>query len=73
MVQLLSALWIQVNLPDNLPANIEAIAHSFCLALISSRLKVNIQIHSLLLCCLSTPLIKIVILAIECDCGLLYV
>ncbi|KAH6762491.1 hypothetical protein C2S52_019924 [Perilla frutescens var. hirtella] len=39
VVQLLSALWIQVNLPDNLPANIEAIAHSFCLALISSRLK----------------------------------
>ncbi|XP_047975823.1 protein SEMI-ROLLED LEAF 2 isoform X1 [Salvia hispanica] len=39
VVQLLSALWIQVNLPDNLPANLEAIAHSFCLALISSRLK----------------------------------
>ncbi|KAL7082972.1 hypothetical protein ACP275_14G133400 [Erythranthe tilingii] len=39
IAQLLSALWIQVNLPDNLPANIEAMAHSFCLALISSRLK----------------------------------
>ncbi|KAK6143845.1 hypothetical protein DH2020_024193 [Rehmannia glutinosa] len=39
MAQLLSALWIQINLPDNLPANIEAIAHSFCLALISCRLK----------------------------------
>ncbi|CAA0827273.1 Uncharacterized protein SHERM_22968 [Striga hermonthica] len=39
MTQLLSAVWIQVNLPDNLPANIEAIAHSFCLALISCRLK----------------------------------
>lgn len=41
ILQLLSALWIQVNLPDNKPANIEAIAHSFCLALISSRLKVR--------------------------------
>ncbi|KAL0454647.1 UNVERIFIED_CONTAM: protein SEMI-ROLLED LEAF 2 [Sesamum latifolium] len=39
LAQLLSALWIQVNLSDNLPANLEAIAHSFCLALISSRLK----------------------------------
>ncbi|KAL2231298.1 UNVERIFIED_CONTAM: Protein SEMI-ROLLED LEAF 2 [Sesamum indicum] len=39
IAQLLSALWIQVNLSDNLPANLEAIAHSFCLALISSRLK----------------------------------
>ncbi|KAL0375829.1 UNVERIFIED_CONTAM: protein SEMI-ROLLED LEAF 2 [Sesamum calycinum] len=39
ITQLLSALWIQVNLSDNLPANLEAIAHSFCLALISSRLK----------------------------------
>ncbi|GER48585.1 ARM repeat superfamily protein [Striga asiatica] len=39
MAQLLSALWIEVNLPDNLPANIEAIAQSFCLALISCRLK----------------------------------
>lgn len=39
ILQLLSALWIQVNLPDNKPANIEAIAHSFCLALISSRLE----------------------------------
>ncbi|CAA0816532.1 Uncharacterized protein SHERM_16398 [Striga hermonthica] len=39
MSQLLSALWIEVNLPDNLPANIEAIAQSFCLALISCRLK----------------------------------
>ncbi|KAG8363903.1 hypothetical protein BUALT_Bualt19G0070900 [Buddleja alternifolia] len=39
IAQLLSFLWIQVNLHDNLPANIEAIAHSFCLALISSQLK----------------------------------
>ncbi|KAK3034057.1 hypothetical protein RJ639_034282 [Escallonia herrerae] len=37
--QLLSAFWRQANLPDNLPSNIEAIAHSFCLTLISSRLR----------------------------------
>lgn len=43
ILQLLSALWIQVSLPDNMPANIEAIAHSFCLALISSCLKVITQ------------------------------
>lgn len=36
--QLLSALWIQANLPDNLPSNFEAIAHSFVLTLLSSRL-----------------------------------
>ncbi|KAK3031229.1 hypothetical protein RJ639_036884, partial [Escallonia herrerae] len=39
--QLLSAFWRQANLPDNLPLNIEAIAHSFCLTLISSRLRVK--------------------------------
>ncbi|XP_059652292.1 protein SEMI-ROLLED LEAF 2 [Cornus florida] len=38
VAQLLSAFWMQANLPDNLPSNIEAIAHSFCLTLISSRL-----------------------------------
>ncbi|XP_056168593.1 protein SEMI-ROLLED LEAF 2 isoform X2 [Syzygium oleosum] len=36
--QLLSALWIQANVPDNLPSNFEAIAHSFVLTLLSSRL-----------------------------------
>ncbi|KAM1549263.1 hypothetical protein ACFX1Z_010345 [Malus domestica] len=36
---LLSAFWIQANLPDNLPSNIEAVAHSFSLVLISSHLK----------------------------------
>jgi hypothetical protein len=40
MGQLLSAFWIQANLPDNLPSNIEAIAHSFILALIVLRIKV---------------------------------
>lgn len=39
IAQLLSAFWIQANLPDNLPSNIEAIAQSFSLTLISSRLK----------------------------------
>ncbi|CAA2959618.1 Hypothetical predicted protein [Olea europaea subsp. europaea] len=39
ILQLLSALWIQANLLDNLPANVEAIAHSFCLVLIASCLK----------------------------------
>ncbi|XP_058084129.1 protein SEMI-ROLLED LEAF 2 [Magnolia sinica] len=37
--QLLSAFWIQANLPDNLPVNFEAIAHSYSLALLSSHLK----------------------------------
>ena len=44
ITQVLTALWIQANLSDNLPANIEAIAHSFFLTLITSRLKVRIQI-----------------------------
>lgn len=37
--QLLSAFWVQANLSDNLPSNLEAIAHSFCLTLVSSQLK----------------------------------
>ncbi|VVA96583.1 unnamed protein product [Arabis nemorensis] len=37
--QLLSAFWIQSALPDILPSNIEAIAHSFSLVLLSLRLK----------------------------------
>ncbi|KHN23226.1 hypothetical protein glysoja_046386, partial [Glycine soja] len=39
MAQLLSAFWIQANLPDNLPSNIEAVAHSFILTLIVLRIK----------------------------------
>lgn len=39
ITQLLSAFFLQANLPDNLPSNIEAIAHSFCLTLLSSRLR----------------------------------
>lgn len=40
VAHLLSAFWIQATLSDNLPANIEAISHSFILTIISSRLKV---------------------------------
>ncbi|MED6134455.1 hypothetical protein PIB30_037252 [Stylosanthes scabra] len=39
MAQLLSAFWIQANLPDNLPSKFEAIAHSFMLTLTVLRLK----------------------------------
>ncbi|KAM7274041.1 hypothetical protein ACFE04_028705 [Oxalis oulophora] len=39
VAQLLSAFWIQATLPDNLPSNIEAIAHSFMLTIVYSRLK----------------------------------
>lgn len=41
IADLLSAFWIQANLPDNLPSNIEAIAHSFILMIVSSHLKVK--------------------------------
>lgn len=39
IAQLLSAFWIQATLPDNLPSNFEAIAHSFGLTLASLHLK----------------------------------
>ncbi|KAJ0912836.1 hypothetical protein HanRHA438_Chr06g0278771 [Helianthus annuus] len=39
ITQLLSAFWIQANLPDNTLQNIEALAYSFCLTLISLRLR----------------------------------
>ncbi|KAJ8447080.1 hypothetical protein Cgig2_022809 [Carnegiea gigantea] len=39
IAQLLSGFWIQANLSDNLPSNFEAIAHSYCLTLISSHIK----------------------------------
>ncbi|PSS00223.1 hypothetical protein CEY00_Acc24192 [Actinidia chinensis var. chinensis] len=42
IAQLLSAFWVQANLPDNMPSNIEAVAHSYCLTLISLRLNVEI-------------------------------
>ena len=51
VAQLLSAFWVQANLPDNQPSNIEAIAHSYCLTLISLRLKVRILLYFLLLAC----------------------
>ena len=45
IAQLLSAFWVQANLPDNLPSNIEAVAHSYCLTLMSLRLKVEIPVY----------------------------
>ncbi|CAO2836520.1 unnamed protein product [Amaranthus hypochondriacus] len=39
ILQLLSGFWIQANLSDNVPSNFEAIAHSYCLMLISSHIK----------------------------------
>nr|GLL37390.1 protein EFR3 homolog B [Ipomoea trifida] len=39
ITQLLSAFWFQANMSDNLPANVEAITQSFCLTLISLRLR----------------------------------
>ncbi|XP_050381062.1 protein SEMI-ROLLED LEAF 2 [Argentina anserina] len=39
IADLLSAFWMQANLPDNLPSNIEALAHSFILMIVSSHLK----------------------------------
>lgn len=46
IMQLLSAFWVQATLPDNMPSNIEAIAHSFILTLISVRLKVKFQTYT---------------------------
>lgn len=37
---LLSTLWLQATLPDNLPSNFEAIAHTYMLVLLFSRAKV---------------------------------
>ncbi|KAK1292119.1 hypothetical protein QJS10_CPB17g01075 [Acorus calamus] len=45
IAQLLSSFWVQANLPDNLPGNFQAIAHSFSLTLISSRMKVDPYLH----------------------------
>ncbi|KAG9129777.1 hypothetical protein Leryth_015995 [Lithospermum erythrorhizon] len=39
IAQLLSAFWVQAIVPDNLPPNFEALAHSFCITLISLRLR----------------------------------
>ena len=47
--QLLSAFWTQSTLSDILPSNIEAIAHSLSLVLLSLRLKVS-PLLSLLMC-----------------------
>lgn len=57
IAQVLSALWIQASLPDNRPANIEAIAHSFCLTLISSDLRVCNRLKVFNFYCLFFPLV----------------
>ncbi|KAL3676460.1 hypothetical protein R1sor_026408 [Riccia sorocarpa] len=44
---LLSALWIQATLPDNLPSNFEAIAHTYMLVLLFSRAKTSSHSTSL--------------------------
>ncbi|BFI42403.1 protein EFR3 [Marchantia polymorpha subsp. ruderalis] len=38
---LLSTLWLQATLPDNLPSNFEAIAHTYMLVLLFSRAKTS--------------------------------
>ena len=48
ILQLLSGFWIQANLSDNVPSNFEAIAHSYCLMLISSHIKVKLVFDPLL-------------------------
>ncbi|KAI3728715.1 hypothetical protein L6452_17356 [Arctium lappa] len=45
ITQLLSAFWIQANLPDNSLQNIEALAYSFCLTLNSLRLRELLHSH----------------------------
>lgn len=57
IAQVLSALWIQASLPDNRHANIEAIAHSFCLTLISSDLRVCNRLKVFNFYCLFFPLV----------------
>ncbi|KAK4273395.1 hypothetical protein QN277_021807 [Acacia crassicarpa] len=39
--QLLSSFWVQANLPDNLPSNVQAIAHSFVLTLTALHTKIG--------------------------------
>lgn len=68
IVQLLSALWLQANMPDNLPANVEAIVQSFCLTLISSRVKKTN--NNLLICFCQLPL-SLMKLSLDPNNGLL--
>ncbi|KAK4748810.1 hypothetical protein SAY87_015396 [Trapa incisa] len=53
--QLLSAFWLQANLHDNLPSNYEAIAHSYVITLLSSRL-LNPS-SNLVICMFQLPLV----------------
>jgi len=43
MAQLLSTFWVQANIHDNIPSNIEAIAYLFVLTVIVIRIKVMSQ------------------------------
>lgn len=68
MLQLLSGFWIQANLSDNLPSNFEAIAHSYCLMLISSHIK-NTN-HSVVVRFFQLPL-SLRNVSLRGDCGML--
>ncbi|GMG99780.1 hypothetical protein Nepgr_001620 [Nepenthes gracilis] len=68
VAQLLSGFWIQANLPDNLPSNFEAIAHSYCLTLISSHLK-NTN-HNLVIRFFQLPL-SLRNVSLATNCGML--
>jgi len=72
MAQLLSAFWIQANLPDNLPSNIEAMAHSFILTLIVLRMKVVLHMYLYYFLSLSflypSSFILIVFLLLDISC-----
>ncbi|XP_019453144.1 PREDICTED: uncharacterized protein LOC109354839 isoform X2 [Lupinus angustifolius] len=56
MAQLLSAFWIQANVPDNLPSNMEAIAHSFIITLMFLRTKKLKDIDNLVIRFFQLPL-----------------
>ncbi|KNA11501.1 hypothetical protein SOVF_134650 [Spinacia oleracea] len=68
MLQLLSGYWIQATLSDNLPSNFEAIAHSYCLMLISSHIK-NTN-HSVVVRFFQLPL-SLRNVSLFGDCGML--
>ncbi|XP_019453147.1 PREDICTED: protein EFR3 homolog A-like isoform X5 [Lupinus angustifolius] len=56
MSQLLSAFWIQATVPDNLPSNMEAIAHSFIITLMFLRTKKLKDIDNLVIRFFQLPL-----------------
>ncbi|CAL0320940.1 unnamed protein product [Lupinus luteus] len=56
MAQLLSAFWIQANVPDNLPSNMEAIGHSFIITLMFLHTKKLKDIDNLVIRFFQLPL-----------------